>query len=81
MMGDILVNASIIAVVAGAGVLILLKGCSLIGRHLAHCRETQTTTVIPESVDEEFIFAGRPNYEPLRKRTQQMPDDELARQV
>lgn len=37
--------------------------------------------VIPETADETFEFAGQPNYEPLRKRMQQLRDDELARLV
>lgn len=79
MMGEVLVNAALISVVAGAGVLIALKGCSLLGRRLAHCRGTQTTALIPESPEEVLLFSSKPNYSALRNRTTQLQADETAR--
>ena len=35
--------------------------------------------VIPETVDEQFVFAGRPNYAGLRDRVKQLQADEVAR--
>ena len=35
--------------------------------------------VIPETADEEFEFAGRPNYAGLRDRVKQLQADEVAR--
>lgn len=79
MMGEVLVNAALISVVGGFGCWLLLRGCSKLGRFLANARETQTTALIPESVDEEFIFAGQPNYSALRNHTPQLRADESAR--
>lgn len=79
MMGEVLVNAALISIVAGAGVLIALKGCSLLGRRLANCRKAQTTALIPESPEEVFLFTGQPNYSALRNRTTQLRADEAAR--
>jgi len=77
----VLIAITCLAIIAGVGVLILIKGCSKVGRHLAHCRETQTVAVVPESVDEVFEFARKPDYSGLRRRTTQLQADEAARAV
>lgn len=78
MMGEVLVNAAWICLGLGIWIAILIKGSSMLGQALAEARKAQTA-LIPESVDEEFIFAGQPNYSALRNRTTQLRADEAAR--
>jgi hypothetical protein len=78
-LGGILVNASIVTVGVGSAIFILGHGCSLIGRRLAHARETQTTALIPESPEEVLLFSSKPNYSALRNRTKELQADEAAR--
>ena len=75
---NVLINGALISggIILGAG--ILIGGSMRVGRHLANCQKAQTK-VIPETVDEQFVFAGRPNYAGLRDRVKQLQADEVAR--
>ncbi len=76
MMGEVLVLGAAIASFIMVGLVLCVGACLIIGKEIAD-RSPSKTLVIPESADEQFVFADRVSA--LRNRTTQLQADEAAR--